>query len=497
MLLGLFGFIWIYLDVFGSIWFYSDYLCPEAVPVALSRCPQWRPRPRPAATAAAPRPRPGPRRRGAPCPEQPGRLAAPLPTLKMAARGLARRRRPSAMATASLPLIGCARRGRRRARHADWLPVLKIAARELPAPADCSARGQNGGGPPSPPAAKMAAYEKRRAAAAPAPGGGQRPGGAARCGGGRRAGGRGGVPAAERRHRHGAGGAAEGAGGAARGAGLLPGRLLRAAGAGRPRGGRDGRGAPGAAAAPGPGAVVRAPGPPLPQVRAGGGGEREADYGSRRAPRRRRRARPWSGAPGHAGSCSSGGGHRGKAVFCAPCRGRTAFNNNISTAYEVLGASGRRRRPGVDGRLYSELLRRICQLGAAPQEVSGALLRRVQCRDHEAVPFDVFRYGVLTCSVLLEFVAKAHALYDVLDGGTGAADKRVCQAVLRTLEEALGGGDCSVPVRYLEAGSKLGPDCLALVMDRALQERKLSASMSREEFLKKATALFVAKGEAC
>lgn len=180
-------------------------------------------------------------------------------------------------------------------------------------------------------------------------------------------------------------------------------------------------------------------------------------------------------------------------MFCAPCRGRTAFNNNISTAYEVLGASGRRRRPGVDGRLYSELLRRICQLGAAPQEVSGALLRRVQCRDHEAVPFDVFRYGVLTCSVLLEFVAKAHALYDVLDGGTGAADKRVCQAVLRTLEEALGGGDCSVPVRYLEAGSKLGPDCLALAMDRALQERKLSASMSREEFLKKATALFVAK----
>lgn len=180
-------------------------------------------------------------------------------------------------------------------------------------------------------------------------------------------------------------------------------------------------------------------------------------------------------------------------MFFAPCRGRTAFNNNISTAYEVLGASGRRRRPGVDGRLYSELLRRICQLGAAPQEVAAALLRRVQCRDHEAVPFDVFRYGVLTCFVLLEFVAKAHTLYDVLDGGTGAADKRVCQAVLHTLEEALGGSDFSVPVRYLEAGSKLGPDCLALAMDRALQERKLSASMSRDEFLKKATALFVAK----
>ncbi|XP_027328339.3 tubulin polyglutamylase complex subunit 1 [Anas platyrhynchos] len=354
----------------------------------------------------------------------------------MAARGLARRRRPSAMATASLPLIGCARRGRRRARHADWLPVLKIAARELPAPADCSARGQNGGGPPSPPAAKMAAYEKRRAAAAPAPAVGSGPAeplGAAAGGG--------------------PGGEAE--------------FLLRS----------------------GVTAMVREALLKVLEARPEEPVSFLADYFERLV----------LGGPGAAETAAelpAPPQRLARALWyvrLAHHSHRTAFNNNISTAYEVLGASGRRRRPGVDGRLYSELLRRICQLGAAPQEVSGALLRRVQCRDHEAVPFDVFRYGVLTCSVLLEFVAKAHALYDVLDGGTGAADKRVCQAVLRTLEEALGGGDCSVPVRYLEAGSKLGPDCLALVMDRALQERKLSASMSREEFLKKATALFVAK----
>ncbi|NXC41280.1 TPGS1 polyglutamylase, partial [Penelope pileata] len=173
---------------------------------------------------------------------------------------------------------------------------------------------------------------------------------------------------------------------------------------------------------------------------------------------------------------------------------RTAFNNNISTAYEVLGASGRRRRPGVDGRLYSELLRRICQHGDAPQEAAAALLRRVQCREHEAVPFDVFRYGVLTCFVLLEFAAKAQALYEVLGGDNGAADQRVCQAVLCALEEALGAGGSSGPGRYLEVGSKLGPDCLAVAMERALrEERKRSPSMSREEFLRKATALFVAK----
>ncbi|NWR58981.1 TPGS1 polyglutamylase, partial [Bucorvus abyssinicus] len=170
-------------------------------------------------------------------------------------------------------------------------------------------------------------------------------------------------------------------------------------------------------------------------------------------------------------------------------------HSNVGAAYEVLGAGGRRRKAGVDGRLYSELLRRICQHGPAPAEASAALLGRVRCRDHEAVPFDVFRYGVLTCFVLLEFAAKADALFRILDGGSGAADGRVCQAVLRALEDALGvgSGHCSLPSHYLEAGSKLGPDGLALAMDRALQEKKLGPSMSREEFLRKATALFVAK----
>ncbi|XP_010561563.1 PREDICTED: tubulin polyglutamylase complex subunit 1 [Haliaeetus leucocephalus] len=180
-------------------------------------------------------------------------------------------------------------------------------------------------------------------------------------------------------------------------------------------------------------------------------------------------------------------------VRLAHHRDRTAFDSNAGAAYEVLGAGGRRRKAGVDGRLYSELLRRICQHGGAPAEAAAALLGRVRCRDHEAVPFDVFRYGVLTCFVLLEFAAKADALFGVLDGGSGAADGRVCQAVLRALEDALGTGNFSLPSRYLEAGSKLGPDGLALAMDRALQERKLGTSMSRDEFLKKATALFIAR----
>ncbi|KAM5238543.1 tubulin polyglutamylase complex subunit 1 [Ctenodactylus gundi] len=174
---------------------------------------------------------------------------------------------------------------------------------------------------------------------------------------------------------------------------------------------------------------------------------------------------------------------------------RTAFNNNVSVAYECLSASGRKKRPGLDGRTYSELLRRICRDGQAPEEVVAPLLRKIQCRDHEAVPLGVFRAGMLTCFVLLEFVARASALFQLLqDPGLNAADRRVGQAVLDTLEGALGAGDhATTPARYLEAGSRLGPDSLAVAMDRAAAGRRPSLPMAREEFLQKAAALFIAK----
>lgn len=164
-------------------------------------------------------------------------------------------------------------------------------------------------------------------------------------------------------------------------------------------------------------------------------------------------------------------------------------------AYECLSASGRKKKPGLDGRTYSELLRRLCREGCAPEEVVAPLLRKIQCRDHEAVPLAVFRAGMLTCFVLLEFVARAAALFQLLEApGLAAADRRVGQAVLDTLEGALGAGDhAATPACYLEAGSRLGPDSLALAMDRAATGRRPSSPMAREEFLEKAAALFIAK----
>ncbi|KAM8939912.1 tubulin polyglutamylase complex subunit 1 [Pelodytes ibericus] len=171
---------------------------------------------------------------------------------------------------------------------------------------------------------------------------------------------------------------------------------------------------------------------------------------------------------------------------------RTAFNNNLSSAYDSLSAGGRKRKPGLNGKSYSEVLHRICQEGDLHEEISSSLLKKIQCRDHEAVPFDVFRYGVLTCFVLLEFMCKADTLFSAVDGQS-KADKRLCQALLETLEEALVASDLCVPASYLEAGSKLGPDCLAIVMDRAFLSKDDGTYMSRQEFLKEASTLFLDK----
>lgn len=215
---------------------------------------------------------------------------------------------------------------------------------------------------------------------------------------------------------------------------------------------------------------------------------------------------PGEGSPGEgavggkgpeAGSASRGAGRGWAGLFRGPTPPpprRTAFNNNVGVAYECLSASGRKKKPGLDGRTYSELLKRICRDGEAPEEVVAPLLRKIQCRDHEAVPLAVFRAGMLTCFVLLEFVSRAGALYRLLeDPGLAVADRRVGQAVLDTLAGALQASDDTAPARYLEAGSRLGPDSLALAMDRALVARRPSAAMTREEFLEKAAALFIAK----
>uniref|UniRef100_UPI00398E6D73 tubulin polyglutamylase complex subunit 1 n=1 Tax=Pristiophorus japonicus TaxID=55135 RepID=UPI00398E6D73 len=168
---------------------------------------------------------------------------------------------------------------------------------------------------------------------------------------------------------------------------------------------------------------------------------------------------------------------------------RPAFSRNMASAFHILSCpTGKRKKPGLKGRAYTELLRRIC--GAADPSTC-SLIHKLQCWDHEAVPFSVFRHGVLTCFVYLEFVRVSGRLFEAV-ADSGEADRTLCQALLDALKDAVNRSSCGAS-GYLDAGSKLGPDQLARAMKQSVRLRKnqSTASLTQEEFVLLTAPLFI------
>ncbi|KAL4608086.1 tubulin polyglutamylase complex subunit 1 [Arapaima gigas] len=175
---------------------------------------------------------------------------------------------------------------------------------------------------------------------------------------------------------------------------------------------------------------------------------------------------------------------------------RAAFNNNVRLAYEHLMPPGQRPGGGVRGRVYTELLRSLCIEAGVSASTMVPLLRRVQCQDHEVVPFELFRQGVLTCAVFSDYVWKSRSLYSaVREGSEAPAQRALCQAVLEALRDALDTPQCTDTARYLEASAKIAPcklaQAMALVHDPG--EGCSGPTMEPREFEEAAAALFIAR----
>ncbi|XP_074517180.1 tubulin polyglutamylase complex subunit 1 [Sebastes fasciatus] len=210
---------------------------------------------------------------------------------------------------------------------------------------------------------------------------------------------------------------------------------------------------------------------------------------------------------------------------------RSAFSNNVRVAYDLLSLTGPRRRPGeapecpdgsctgspteggVRGGLYTQTLECLCSEGGVPASTSAPLLRRLLCQDHEAVPYDVFRHGVLTCAVFSDYIRQAQRLYaEVCCPDEGPALRALCLAVLGTLKEALETSqgceaNCCVnantkanscleanvkAIRYLEASAKISPYKLGQAMEGA-QTRGPGGNMDAKEFENAAAELFITR----
>lgn len=177
------------------------------------------------------------------------------------------------------------------------------------------------------------------------------------------------------------------------------------------------------------------------------------------------------------------------------------------------GPTGEAGGGGVKGGLYTQTLQCLCSEGGVPASTSAPLLQRLHCHDHEAVPYDIFRHGVLTCAVFSDYIRQAQRLYaEVCCPDEGPASRALCLAVLGTLKEALEtsqGCDvnccinanskanyCPEPnvkaIRYLEASAKISPCQLAQTMSGA-QTRGPGGHMDAKEFENAAAELFITR----
>ncbi|XP_054597692.2 tubulin polyglutamylase complex subunit 1 isoform X1 [Nothobranchius furzeri] len=211
----------------------------------------------------------------------------------------------------------------------------------------------------------------------------------------------------------------------------------------------------------------------------------------------------------------------------------SAFSNNVRVAYDLLNLTGCKKQVdkapegsdgsstdsstsaggGVRGGLYTQTLQCLCSEGGVPASTFAPLLRRLCCHDHEAVPCDVFRYGVLTCAVFSDYIRQAQRLYaEVCCPAEGPASRRLCLNVLGTLKEALETSQgCDTyycvnantkantsleanlkAIRYLQASAKISPLRLAQTMAGA-QTLGPGGDMDAKEFEDAAAELFIAR----
>uniref|UniRef100_A0A1A8PDE9 Tubulin polyglutamylase complex subunit 1 n=1 Tax=Nothobranchius pienaari TaxID=704102 RepID=A0A1A8PDE9_9TELE len=185
---------------------------------------------------------------------------------------------------------------------------------------------------------------------------------------------------------------------------------------------------------------------------------------------------------------------------------RSAFSNNVRVAYDLLNLTGCKKQvdeapEGSDG----------SSTDSSTSAAGGG--GRLCCHDHEAVPCDVFRYGVLTCAVFSDYIRQAQRLYaEVCCPAEGTASRRLCLNVLGTLKEALEtsqGCDANYcvnantkantsleanlkAIRYLQASAKISPLRLAQTMAGA-QTLGPGGDMDAKEFEDAAAELFIAR----
>ena len=185
---------------------------------------------------------------------------------------------------------------------------------------------------------------------------------------------------------------------------------------------------------------------------------------------------------------------------CLTHHSKPAFHTNVRFAYDLLSQTKiSRKTKGLTGKVHSEFLHLL--LGDSfPAPIREKLLKKIQCRNHEVVCFEVFKSGVFTCLVLQDFLKEAEALFKSLDGTrSGKVDLVLGEIIIQQLVRAIASTQASQPASVLDGGYVLAPDRLYSSVAHALFNSKGSgnkAVMTSEDFISRAADAFLSKVQA-
>ncbi|CAH1788453.1 unnamed protein product [Owenia fusiformis] len=180
---------------------------------------------------------------------------------------------------------------------------------------------------------------------------------------------------------------------------------------------------------------------------------------------------------------------------------RPAFEANVRIAYDILSLSKVTRTKydevhktirGINGSVFMDLLNLLTE-GMVPG-VKEKLYKKLQCKSHEVIRYDIFRSGIFACFVLQDFLKEAEGLYCTLDlGKTGKADKALCDTALHQLLLSVSTANNTGELSALEAGYNLGPDKLYTALNQALSVTTEKGTISCDDFLIAAADAFLLK----
>lgn len=184
---------------------------------------------------------------------------------------------------------------------------------------------------------------------------------------------------------------------------------------------------------------------------------------------------------------------RARQLIIMTHHSRPVFEINVRMAYETLQKSKcAKKLYGVNGSVYNELMRALCR--DFPTIVMTKLLRKIECLDHEAIPYDVFKSGVFTCCVLEDYLKLVEYLFNSLDfTKSGKCDKALCETVVDQLKSSLASNKTDAR-KIVEAGYNLGPDGLFFALDKAMKkDTHVSTALTLDMFTAECCDAFISK----